>query len=170
MGLADSSLDRRTFLAAAAAAGTAALSGHLLAEDKPQELFKISLAEWSLHKTLFGGKLDNLDFAKTAKQDYGIEAIEFVNQFFKDKAKDEKYLAELKKRAEDQGVKMLLIMCDGEGAQGMPTRRSGRKRSRTITNGSKQQSSLAATRSASTPSHPAALRNRRSWRPTASRG
>jgi sugar phosphate isomerase/epimerase len=83
-------------------------------------LFKISLAEWSLHKTIFGGQLDNLDFAKAAKNDYGIEAIEFVNQFFKDKAKDTAYLQELKNRAASEGVQMLLIMCDGEGQLGDP--------------------------------------------------
>jgi sugar phosphate isomerase/epimerase len=117
---------RRWFLQTAAGATTAAalsrLSPTLLGEEKAvtsgEPLFKISLAQWSLHKTLFGGKLDNLDFAKAAKEDYGIDAIEFVNQFFKDKAKDEKYLAELKKRADDLGVKMLLIMIDGEGALG----------------------------------------------------
>ena len=113
------SLDRRTFLAAAAA-GTAALSGTVRGEEKAEPLFKISLAEWSLHRALKGGKLDNLDFAKTAKEDYGIDAIEFVNQFFMDKARDQKYLAELKRRAEDHGVKMLLIMCDNVGDLGHP--------------------------------------------------
>ena len=120
MRLADTSLDRRTFLAAAAAAGAGAITGGLRAADKSAEPFKISLAEWSLHRALRAGKLDNLDFAKTAKQDYGIEAIEFVNQFFKDKAKDQKYLAELKQRAADLGVKMLLIMCDDVGDLGNP--------------------------------------------------
>lgn len=117
---------RRWFLQTAAGATTAAalsrFSPAVFGEEKSvktgEPLFKISLAQWSLHKTLFGGKLDNLDFAKAAKEDYGIDAIEFVNQFFKDKAKDEKYLAELKKRADDLGVKMLLIMIDGEGALG----------------------------------------------------
>jgi sugar phosphate isomerase/epimerase len=113
-------LDRRTFLAAAAAAGTAALSGPAVAADKAEPLFKISLAEWSLHRALKAGKLDNLDFAKTAKEDFGIDAIEFVNQFFMDKARDHKYLGELKQRAEDQGVKMLLIMCDNVGDLGHP--------------------------------------------------
>jgi sugar phosphate isomerase/epimerase len=92
----------------------------IAAADKKEPLFKISLAEWSLHKTLFGGKLDNLDFPKAAKQDYGIDAVEYVNQFFKDKAKDQKYLAELNKRAADQGVKNVLIMIDGEGHLGDP--------------------------------------------------
>lgn len=81
-------------------------------------LFDISLAEWSLHRTLFAGKLDNLDFARTASNDFGIKAVEYVNQFFKDKASDQKYLAEMKKRASDLGVKNLLIMIDNEGALG----------------------------------------------------
>lgn len=83
-----------------------------------EPLFRISLAQWSLHRTFFGGKLDNLDFANAASREYGIDAIEYVNQFFKDKAKDQKYLAEMKRRAEDQGVKSLLIMIDGEGDLG----------------------------------------------------
>ncbi len=112
--------DRRTFLAATAAVGATALTGQLLAQDKPAEPFKISLAEWSLHRALKAGKLDNLDFAKTAKEDYGIDAIEFVNQFFKDKARDLKYLGELKQRADALGVKMLLIMCDDVGDLGNP--------------------------------------------------
>lgn len=80
--------------------------------------FKISVAEWSLHKTIFGGKLNHLDFAKTAKESFGIDAVEYVNQFFRDKAKDEKYLAEMKKRCDDLGVRSLLIMIDGEGKLG----------------------------------------------------
>ena len=77
--------------------------------------FNISLAQWSLNKAFFDGAIDNLDFAKIAKNDYGIEAIEYVNQFFKDKAKDKGYLNEMNKRAGDLGVKQLLIMIDGEG-------------------------------------------------------
>lgn len=111
---------RRNFLQfSAAAAGLSLIPAWngLWAEDKPLP-FKISLAEWSLHRTIFGKKLDHLDFAKTAKEEFGIEAVEYVNQFFKDKAKDEKYLGEMKKRCEDLGVRSLLIMVDGEGALG----------------------------------------------------
>jgi L-ribulose-5-phosphate 3-epimerase len=43
-----------------------------------------------------------------------------VNQFFKDKVKDETYLGEMKKRAAGEGVKSLLIMVDGEGSLGAP--------------------------------------------------
>ncbi|MCR9286490.1 MAG: sugar phosphate isomerase/epimerase [Bacteroidetes bacterium] len=83
---------------------------------KPMEaFFKVSLAQWSLHRALQSGEMDNLDFAAAARNDYDIGAIEYVNQFFKDKAKDAAYLAEMNKRAADNGVKNLLIMIDSEG-------------------------------------------------------
>ncbi|MCC2671946.1 MAG: Xylose isomerase-like barrel [Armatimonadetes bacterium] len=113
--------DRRDFLrrtAGVMAGGSLSVWGAkaMVAADKP--LFDISLAQWSLHRTLFAKQLDNLDFARVAKQDYGIEAVEYVNQFFKDKGKDQAYLSEMKKRAADLGVKNVLIMCDGEGNLG----------------------------------------------------
>ena len=111
---------RREFLAASAAAALAATATRSLAAPAPAAKFEISLAEWSLHRTIFAGKLNNLDFAATAKQEFGITAIEYVNQFFKDKAKDAAYLAELNKRAADLGVQQLLIMIDGEGNLGDP--------------------------------------------------
>ena len=80
--------------------------------------FEISLAEWSLHKALFSKKMTNLDFPVMAKQQFGISVVEYVNEFFKDKAKDTQYLNELLKRCNDNGVKNHLIMCDGEGALG----------------------------------------------------
>jgi sugar phosphate isomerase/epimerase len=113
---------RRTFLASSAAiAATACLPRSARSAgtaDGP--LFRISLAQWSLHRTIFAGELDNLDFPRSAKQDYGIEAVEYVNQFFKDKARDTGYLAELAKRAADEGVTSVLIMCDGLGNLGDP--------------------------------------------------
>jgi sugar phosphate isomerase/epimerase len=78
--------------------------------------FKISLAEWSLHRALQAKQLDNLDFPAKAKNDFGISAVEYVNQFFMDKAKDTAYLTELKKRCDDNGVTSVLIMCDHEGS------------------------------------------------------
>lgn len=83
-------------------------------------LFDISLAQWSLHRKLKSGKMDNLDFAKVAKEDFGIHGIEYVNQFFADKAEDQGYLGEMKQRAADLGVKSLLIMIDREGQLGDP--------------------------------------------------
>ncbi len=81
---------------------------------------KISLAQWSLHRTIRKGELNHLDFAKAAIEDFGIDAIEYVNQFFPDKATDASYLKEMNLRAEDHGVKQLLIMIDGEGGLGEP--------------------------------------------------
>lgn len=86
--------------------------------EKKDLFFKISLAEWSLNKQLFGGQLTNMDFPAKAKNDFGINAVEYVNQFFKDKAKDQAYLSELKQRCGDLGVTSVLIMCDGEGGLG----------------------------------------------------
>jgi len=111
---------RRTTLKLAAA-GVAGLcfpsASAAMAQIEPLP-FKISLAQWSLHRALFSGELDHLDFANVAKQTYGIEAVEYVNSFFKDKAKDAKYLAQMNQRCKDHGVKSLLIMVDGEGAIG----------------------------------------------------
>ena len=84
----------------------------------PGSFFEISLAEWSLHKTLFAKKMTNLEFPVVAKKQYGINAVEYVNQFFKDKANDTKYLGELLKICKDNGVKNHLIMIDGEGDLG----------------------------------------------------
>ena len=88
------SLDRRRFLETAGLAigGLALATSTSAAGEEKKPLFKISLAEWSLHRALFAGKMKNLDFPKPAKNDYGIEAVEYVNQFFKDKAKDQAYL------------------------------------------------------------------------------
>jgi sugar phosphate isomerase/epimerase len=120
---------RRAFLGRAFEVAGAAIVGGLAAAPRGaasaappagKPLFRISLAEWSLHRALLSGKLDNLDFPKAAKQQFGIEAVEYVNQFFKDKAKDATYLAELAKRATDEGVTNVLIMCDGLGNLGDP--------------------------------------------------
>jgi len=85
-----------------------------------EPLFRISLAEWSLHRSLSSGELSNLDFPRVTRSEYGIEAVEYVNTFFKDKAEDLDYLRELRTICEDHGVRSLLIMCDGEGAIGDP--------------------------------------------------
>ena len=95
--------------------------------------FKISLAQWSWHRRLRGQqqpKMDNLDFAANARK-FGIKAVEYVNQFFMDKAEDTAYLAEMKKRAKDNGVESVLIMCDGEGNLGDP---DSQRRTRAVEN------------------------------------
>ena len=86
-----------------------------MANSNSELFFKISLAEWSLQRTLFSGKLTNMEFPAKAKNDFGIHAVEYVNQFFMDKASDEAYLSELKSRTEDLGITNVLIMIDREG-------------------------------------------------------
>jgi sugar phosphate isomerase/epimerase len=85
---------------------------------RADELFRISLAEWSLHRRLHAGELDPRDFAPLARREFGLDAVEHVNTFFQDKAVDFGYLADLKRRADDAGVRSLLIMCDAEGELG----------------------------------------------------
>ncbi len=98
---------------------TPTTSGKRLA-SRSEPLFSISLAEWSLHRALGAGEMTNLDFPTIARQTYGIDGIEYVNSFFKDKARDMTYLKELKGRCDGEGVESVLIMCDGEGRLGDP--------------------------------------------------
>ncbi len=121
---ANSNLKRRDFLkfGASIAGGLAAtgLRGSLLSDIKKPMAFKISLAEWSLHRALQSKEIDHLDFYSVAKKEFDISAVEYVNTFFFNKAKDATYLKEMKTRADDLGVKNLLIMCDSEGNLGDP--------------------------------------------------
>jgi sugar phosphate isomerase/epimerase len=131
-------LTRRDLLRRAAASGAGLLGGAALAasssasvakvwhavDDAPAPastppLFEISLAQWSLHRLLFDGQIQNTDFAAEAAA-MGFSAIEYVSGFFKDKAQDAPYLRDLNARAAGAGVKQLLIMCDGEGDLGDP--------------------------------------------------
>lgn len=119
----DMSTSRRDFLASAAGLGAlVAFPGSARAAQAATPptapAFRISLAEWSYHQALQSGKLDHRDFARVAKQEHGIEAVEYVNSFFKDKARDGAYLKDLRSRADDLGVRILLVMCDGEGELG----------------------------------------------------
>lgn len=82
-------------------------------------LFSISLAQWSLHRSL-DGDMKNIDFPTISKNTYEIDAIEYVNRFFFDKAKDPEYLSELKNRCNAEGVQSVLIMCDDLGDLGNP--------------------------------------------------
>lgn len=125
-------IDRRNFVAGvgAAIAGSAALPAMgMLASPASashpvsgSELpFKISVAEWSFHREIYNKKsMTNMDFPRIAREEFEIEAIEYVNQFFKDKANDLRYLTDLKMQCDDHGVQSLLIMVDGEGHLGDP--------------------------------------------------
>jgi len=112
--------NRRTFIktSAIAAAGSMLVSPAMASVAKDSR-YKISLAEWSFHKALFANEMTNLDFPRVARE-LDLEGLEYVNQFFMDKAKDEKYLAELNKIVKEEGMQNVLIMCDSEGMMGHP--------------------------------------------------
>ncbi len=153
-------MPRRRFLELSALGGIAAGTAPAMARQQKQAKtppFRISLAQWSLHRALFGGdpgemmgwgefekrlqsaayrsllggSMKPLDFAATARRDFGIDAIEYVNVFFFDRAKDSAFMGELKKRADSEGVRSVLIMCDGLGQLGTP---DGSSRARVVEN------------------------------------
>ena len=82
--------------------------------------FKISLAQWSLHRAFQNGDRDPFNFPKMTRQEFDIEAVEYVNSFYFGKESDKQYWADLKQQCKDEGVKSLLIMCDGLGRLGDP--------------------------------------------------
>lgn len=123
---------RRHFLKAAGAAiAGSALPAYAAGNGEKQPRFQVSLAQWSLHRALRANKLTNLGFPKYAKDKFGIRAVEYVNVFMKDRAKDMAYLKELKSRTDGEGIRNVLIMCDGEGDLGAAT---GQGRARTVDN------------------------------------
>lgn len=81
--------------------------------------FKISLAQWSIHKALFDGSIDHLDFAKIARK-FDCEGLEYVTNFFSDKAKNISYLNKMNNAAKNQGVENVLIMVSKEGYLASP--------------------------------------------------
>lgn len=114
--------DRRSFIKdlgiLTAGAGLASLIPFEALSAGRKETFQISLAEWSLHQTLFANKLKNLDFPLKAKKDFGIDIVEYVSVFFEGKEKDPAYMKDLKDRTDSEGIQNHLIMVDREGNLG----------------------------------------------------
>jgi sugar phosphate isomerase/epimerase len=81
---------------------------------------RLSLAQWSLHRSLEQGEVKAVDFPGIAKKSYGISAVEYVNQFYSEQAANQKFWSHMKDRADDEDVKSLLIMVDNEGDLGNP--------------------------------------------------
>lgn len=131
---------RTLSILALAAVGTFLLSACGKTEKADESDWNISLAQWSLHKSFFGdalngnwqefgrllkeapdsllqGPLKPIDFPSIAKG-YGINIIELVNTFYYGKANDMAYWEDFKKRCDDAGVTVGLIMCDALGDLG----------------------------------------------------
>ena len=66
--------NRREFLKGAAlgvgALGATALTGCKTPFFSGGKLYDISLAQWSLNRQFFGGKIDALDFAKVSREEF----------------------------------------------------------------------------------------------------
>ncbi len=96
-------MNRRQWLAAAATAASAAV---WQAQDR------ISLAQWSFNRSFRAGVWKNLDMPRIVREKAGLDALEFVNQFFENPTLG--YLRRLKKSLADAGVTPVLIMVDDE--------------------------------------------------------
>ena len=112
-------MDRRNFLETSITLGAAGLitrsllNKNNMLENKSAIKDDISIAQWALVEEIRAGKWKNLDFPRIAREDFGVNGIEFVNTLFE--VPTEGYLKKLKKNAADHGVTMVLIMCDDEG-------------------------------------------------------
>jgi hypothetical protein len=110
---------RRGFIEKSVLLGTAAVvTPSIYLRSKPMEKQRmikddISLAQWALVEEMRQGKWKNLDFPKIAREDFGLNGIEFVNTLFE--VPTNNYLKQLKRNANDHGVTMVLIMVDAEG-------------------------------------------------------
>jgi sugar phosphate isomerase/epimerase len=80
----------------------------------------ISLAQWALVEEIREGRWKTVDFARVAREDFGLNGIEFVNTLFE--SPTETYLKKLKQAAATYGVTMVLIMVDEEGDGCAPTK------------------------------------------------
>ena len=129
-------MKRRSFLKNAVLSATALSTTSLVAygskslynaSDNGLQNLKLSLAQWSLHRQFFDGHINPNDFASIAINTYGIKAVEYVNQFYKDLGKDEKFWISMKERADNVDVKSLLIMVDDEGDLGLSNDKERKK-------------------------------------------
>jgi L-ribulose-5-phosphate 3-epimerase len=126
---------RREFLASSAAVGAGLALGaaglpRVLAAGEKKPPFKISVAEYSLHRMIRGGKLDPRDFGPFCKKNFDVDAVEHWMGPFNEKGKDTAYIDEIHQRSKDAGVEDLLIMVDipgGKGNLGNPKKKARRE-------------------------------------------
>ena len=116
---------RRQFLGQSAkitagVAATLSLPRLLRADEKSQPLYKISCTEYSLHRMIGKGELDNLEYAAFVRKTFGLDGVEYWNRPFMKKAEDGDYIADMRRRADDAGVQGTVILIDGEGNLGDP--------------------------------------------------
>src|SRR5215475_5894602 len=117
-------MDRRNFLETSLAIGAGGLIAPSVLNQNTMTSNidvkdDISIAQWALVEEIRAGKWKNLDFPKIAREDFGVNGIEFVNTLFE--VPTEEYLKQLKQNANDHGIEMVLIMVDDEGDGCSPT-------------------------------------------------
>ena len=111
-------MNRRYFIKSSALGATALASAPLWSVKPPSKKLKISLAQWSLHRSFNNGELDPVDFAAITKNTYHLDAVEYVNEFYTDYASDERFWMKMNSRASGVDVKSLIMMVDDEGDLG----------------------------------------------------
>jgi len=120
-------MKRRSFIRNSILGTSALATAPLLSFAPPSKKLKISLAQWSLHRSFESGKLDPVDFAAIAKNTYEIDAVEYVNSFYQSHGSDEAFWNDRRSRALQSGVNSLLIMVDDEGDLGTANDQTRRK-------------------------------------------
>jgi len=112
-------ISRRKFIEKSMIVGAASIAAPTLvkgaAMSSTPRLIKddISIAQWALVAEIQKGLWKTLDFPKVAREDFGVNGIEFVNTLFE--VPTEGYLRRLKRNADEHGITMVLIMVDDEG-------------------------------------------------------
>ena len=107
------SINRRSFLQTGGGIGLAssAFSISLSAKHHKKMRFTIGLSQYSLRALLKDGSLDALDFPKFTVDQFGIKAIDlWEGGLPKDKLDDPKYLAMMRKKADQAGTDLFLLM------------------------------------------------------------
>ena len=120
-------VSRRDFLSTAAGLAAAGMVTPSLLASEKKPLYKISCTEYSLHRMIARGELDHLDYAPFIRKTFDLDAVEYWSSPFQGKVTDEKYVAQVRKRADDAGVKGLVILVDGEGNLGDPDEKKRRQ-------------------------------------------
>ena len=108
-------ISRKNFLLQSSAVATGIAGGFLpallSAKHHMSKRFTLGLSQYSIRALLRDGSLDALDFPKFTVDQFGIKAIDlWEGGLPKDKLDDSKYLARMRKMAEQAGTDLFLLM------------------------------------------------------------
>ncbi len=87
-----------------------------------EPFFKLSLAQWSIHRMIMNGDVSPYEFAALSKK-WGFAGLEYVSQLYTDVVKSESqgkaidaFVSKNNALANEHGLENLLIMIDAEGS------------------------------------------------------